>query len=150
MTPTELDRLESVAKAATKYPGYEITREGKVFSTESNWRGYGRRELIQIPNSHGYPRVKMKVGRLSRRYLVHKLIAEIYLPERPSLAHEICHNDGDKTNNKAGNLRWGTRKENAADRKLHGRCMAMENLKKAQANSERGPDGKFRRTSKAS
>ncbi|QMP18215.1 HNH endonuclease [Ralstonia phage RpY1] len=33
---------------------------------------------------------------------------------------EVCHNDGVRTNCNLSNLRYGTRRENAADTKLHG------------------------------
>jgi len=100
---------------------YEITREGKVFSLDSNWRGYGQRELKQYANSHGYMRVRMIRNGVRKSYLVHKLVAENFLPARPSKAHEIRHIDGNRQNNNVDNLCWGTRKENACDRDNHGR-----------------------------
>lgn len=38
----------------------------------------------------------------------------------PATGMEACHNDGNVNNNRPDNLRWGTEKDNAADRKLHG------------------------------
>ena len=105
---------------------YEITDNGKVFSLSSNWRGYGKRELAQQLNSHGYPAVRLVINGQRKKFLVHKLVAERFLPERPSEHHEIRHLDGDKTNNSASNLAWGTRKENAADRELHGKTSKGE------------------------
>ena len=105
---------------------YEITDDGKVFSLSSNWRGYGKRELAQQLNSHGYPSVRLVINGQRKKFLVHKLVAERFLPERPSEHHEIRHLDGDKTNNSASNLAWGTRKENAADRELHGKTSKGE------------------------
>jgi hypothetical protein len=35
---------------------------------------------------------------------------------------ECCHNDGDCSNDKLDNLRWGTRASNSADTVAHGRC----------------------------
>ena len=102
-------------------PGYDVTDDGRVFSTESNWRGYGRRELVQDLNSHGYPSVRVVFHGKRKRLLVHVLVATKFIGEKPSEAHEVRHLDGDKTNNSVKNLVWGTRKENAADRELHGR-----------------------------
>ena len=101
-------------------PGYEITKDGKVFSTESNWRGYGKRELKQDLNSHGYPCVRIYINGERKRIPVHRLVASLYLTERPSDKHEIRHLDGNKTNNNYKNLKWGTHKENAEDREKHG------------------------------
>lgn len=100
---------------------YEVTRDGKVFSTNSNWRGCGTRELTQFPNSHGYMRVKMAIDGKRKTFMVHKLVAEKFLPQRPTDYHEIRHIDGDRRNNNASNLSWGTRKENAQDREKHGK-----------------------------
>lgn len=100
---------------------YEVTQDGRVFSIDSNWRGYGRRELAQHLNSHGYPSVRMYVHGARKRMLVHALVATKYLPPRPSENHQIRHLDGNKLNNNVFNLAWGTAKENADDRRLHGR-----------------------------
>ncbi|EEL5265788.1 hypothetical protein GMF57_12335 [Salmonella enterica] len=100
---------------------YEVTPDGKVFSLDSNWRGYGKRELAQHLNSHGYPSVRIYVNGARKRMAVHVLVAKEYLPPRPSESHQIRHLDGNKLNNSASNLAWGTAKENADDRKSHGR-----------------------------
>ena len=102
-------------------PGYEVTCDGRVYSIDHNWRGYGKRELIQQINSHGYPSVRLSINGKRVRKLVHTLVAACFLPGRPSLLHEIRHLNGNKTDNRAENLAWGTRKENAADREAHGR-----------------------------
>jgi hypothetical protein len=100
--------------------GYEITEDGHVYSNESNWRGYGRREMRQALNSHGYPSVVIYINGIRKHIVVHRLVAAKYLPPRPSIHHEVRHLDGNKNNNSFNNLAWGTRKENADDRERHG------------------------------
>lgn len=100
--------------------GYDVTPDGRVFSLTSNWRGYGIREMKQDLNSHGYPRVRLTINGIRKSFLVHKLVAEKYLPDRPSNQHEIRHLDDNKKNNNYLNLAWGTRKDNAADRSKNG------------------------------
>ncbi|WP_081593560.1 HNH endonuclease [Rhizobium mesoamericanum] len=100
---------------------YDVTRDGRVFSVDSNWRGYGRREMKQTPNSDGYPSVRITVGGKRKRIAVHLLVAERFLPPKPSLLHQIRHLDDDKSRPCAENLAWGTAKENADDRERHGR-----------------------------
>jgi hypothetical protein len=100
--------------------GYEITADGRVFST-SNWRGYGTRELRQTPNDDGYPSVRLMLGGRRVRLAVHKLVAMAHLPPRPSTKHQLRHMDGNKNNCAARNLAWGTAKDNADDRQRHGR-----------------------------
>ena len=113
MTTTESKRAHT--------PGYEVTPDGRVFSVASNWRGYGKREMIQTPNTDGYPSVRLTIDGKRARLAVHRLVAAAYLPPRPSRHHEVRHLDGDKWNCAASNLAWGTRKENADDRERHGR-----------------------------
>ena len=102
-------------------PGYEVTREGIVYSVASNWRGLGKRRLNVTPNSDGYPSVRLQINGKRVRIGVHKLVALHHLPPKPSQRHELRHLDGNKDNPHADNLAWGTPKENAADRELHGR-----------------------------
>jgi len=106
--------------------GYEVTKDGRVFSVGHNWRGYGRREMAQQPDDHGYPSVRLTVSGKRTRLAAHRLVAATYLPPRPSAAHEVRHLNGIKTDNRAANLTWGTRAENAADREAHGRTSRGE------------------------
>lgn len=112
-------------------PGYYVFGNGAVFS-DSGWRGHMWRELQQSPNSHGYQSVRLvtKDGK-RKRCLIHKLVAEAFLPPRPTQQHEIRHLDGNKNNNDQSNLTWGTRAENAADRSKHGTCKSAENGRKS-------------------
>lgn len=103
------------------YPGYEIDTHGQVFSVGHNWRGYGRRKLVQDIDSHGYPSVRVTVEGRRKRIPVYRLIAATFLRERPSSKHEVRHLDGNKRNSHYTNLEWGTRKDNAQDRAVHGR-----------------------------
>jgi len=125
--------------------GYEITREGKVFSS-TNWRGYGKRELAQHPNYYGYPSVRVVIDGKRVRYTVHSLVAAAYLPAKQSDDHEVRHLDGNKMNSHADNLAWGTAKDNADDRELHGRTSRGESHSKAikmsnhSQNVKRGAD----------
>lgn len=115
----DIKELKRLAEAATPIPemdGYFIHRSGVVISIIP-WRGINIRKLTPSPNSHGYHRVRFMCG---SRVFIHRLVAMMFLPERPSGQHEIRHLDGNKANNCASNLAWGTRKENAEDRDRHG------------------------------
>lgn len=107
--------------------GYEVTREGQVFSTR---RG-ARKELKQWLNGsgHGYPAVFLydrdKQGRRRKRFLaVYRLVALVYLPPKPEGRHiHVLHIDGDRMNSHADNLRWGTASENTYDMWRHRRAL---------------------------
>lgn len=99
--------------------GYEVTEDGKVFSLGHNWRGLGRRELVQELNADQYPSVRLTVDGKRVRYPVYKLVALHHLPPRPSRKHLIRHKDGDRMNSRKDNLMWGTVSENALDREYH-------------------------------
>jgi len=117
-------------KTLPHIPGYAISPEGIVFSLKHNWRGYGIREMKATPNSHGYLRARLTVNGRRKSYLVHRLVADAYLGERPSLLHEIRHLDGSRTNNFYENLAWGTKSENALDRSRHGNHVGRSKLSK--------------------
>lgn len=109
---------------------YEVTPDGRVYSL-TNWRGYGRRELVQTPNADGYPSVRLILNGKRTRKGVHTLVAAAHLPPRPSPEHQVRHLDGDRLNPNATNLAWGTAAENAADREIHGRTARGEPLSRA-------------------
>lgn len=119
MTELSAEKLAALREIAG-FPGYRISRDGRVFSTASNWRGYGVREITPIPGKGGYLKVRLTVEGKRLNRAVHRLVAEEFLPPRPAGA-QIRHLDGDRVNNAASNLAWGSAKDNADDRKRHGR-----------------------------
>jgi hypothetical protein len=103
-------------------PGYEVTRDGRVFSIATNWRGYGRREMVaKHRDKDGYPYVRILIDGKRTLLKIHTLVALRYLPPRPSIKHQIRHLDGNPLNSSASNLAWGTNQENVDDRERHGR-----------------------------
>ena len=51
--------------------------------------------------------------------MIHRLVAEAFVPGR-EVGLEVAHNNGNRQDNRAENLRWTTRKDNLADKLLHG------------------------------
>lgn len=95
---------------------YEVSSLGRVKSVA---RGQGRRtgRILRTPlDPGGYPRVCLRrpAGKPDVR-LVHRLAAEAFLGPAPEGKPNVLHWDDDKTNNRVGNLRWGSQSDNIQD-----------------------------------
>ena len=103
-------------KTIPVYPHYEV-------DANSNVRGKRSGVVLKTKMHLGYRHVGLYVGGGKyRHHNVHRLAAMAWLP-MPSeyLKMDVAHNDGSRTNNHISNLRWATKKQNAADRAAHGR-----------------------------
>lgn len=67
----------------------------------------------------GYVKAKIGRGQTRRDVFVHRLVLEAFVGPCPE-GMETLHDDNDRTNNKLGNLKWGTRQENVNDMVRHG------------------------------
>lgn len=107
------------------HDGYEVSSDGKVRSLDrmiydprwKKYRKYPGRILVPIKTKAGYLRVKL--GGSHHGAGIHQLVAAAFIGPCPD-GMQICHNDGNKTHNKIGNLRYGTPSDNAQDRIKHG------------------------------
>ena len=101
---------------------YQVSNHGKVKSVKrkgKNGRYYGGKTKILTPSkSGGYLTVGLSKGSFSKTYLVHRLVADVFIPN-PLNKKEINHIDGDKHNNNIDNLEWNTRLENMRHAKTH-------------------------------
>lgn len=112
-------------KDITGYEGlYQVSDQGQVRSLDRmNGRGFNVFGVILKPNPDrkGYLGVSLYSGskETRRRRLIHQLVAEEFIGPRPK-GLDVCHNDGDKTNNVPSNLRYDTRSANILDAVGHG------------------------------
>lgn len=60
-----------------------------------------------------------------RHFYIHALVCEAFHGPRPT-GLEVRHLDGDRHNNAASNLAWGTRSENHSDKHHHGTAATGE------------------------
>lgn len=91
---------------------YEVSADGQVFRVHQG----SRHVLAQQPDQDGYPCVLVRIALGKRRLLrVHRAVCLTFHGPRPSPKHVVRHLDGDKRNNSAANLSWGTHLENEAD-----------------------------------
>lgn len=103
---------------------YEVSDHGRVRSLDrvAGSGRYSRRVRGRVLTTGGLPYRAVGLCRdgdhITRR--IHRLVALAFLGPQPE-GHEVAHNDGDKLNNRASNLRWATRASNVADTIRHGR-----------------------------
>lgn len=101
-------------------PGYFATNSGEIVSL-SGWRGREIKTVTQVlSGGKRYPAVRVMIDGKRVTKNVHALVAEAFYGPRPS-ALQVRHLDGNPMNNAVENLRYGTAKENCADREAHGR-----------------------------
>ncbi len=99
---------------------YFVSNLGRVASRVR--AGHTTRILTTSLSSAGYLTVGVtpKPGDKSDTRLVHRLVVETFVGPAPTPQHiDIRHEDGDKTNNRLTNVKWGTRSENMRDVYLH-------------------------------
>lgn len=106
---------EITTRVIPGHPGYEVGDDGSMWSTK---RGR-RRRLAGTVVPDGYVRVELWRGGRRKSLGVHTLVLLAFVGPPPA-GCEGCHGDGDPANNRLTNLRWGTPKENQADRVRHG------------------------------
>ena len=104
---------------------YQISDLGNVKSkirigvTSFGKRTYGGGLVKPFVSTVGYPAVNLTYKGYRKQFHIHKLVLEAFVSKAPA-GMEGCHNNGIKTDCKLENLRWDTRKNNHADKKLHG------------------------------
>jgi hypothetical protein len=92
---------------------YIVSSEGRVavlmmFDTSSK---YARVTLSEGRKGNGHAGTTPK-----KRFLVHRLVAQAFCGKPKRWQTEVNHLDCDRLNNRAENLEWCTRKENAEHR----------------------------------
>jgi len=110
---TREDAVQGNERLLPGFPGYYVTRDGRVRSDKR-----GGRWLCTKIDKDGYLCVCLYQGR-KHYFHVHTLVLLAFGFPRP-YGMECCHNDGDPRNNRLENLRWDTRKGNYQDSIRHG------------------------------
>ena len=112
--------MPEIWKPVPGYEGkYEVSDQGRVRSLDRQCVGKDNRSELhrgKILNPAktirgGYLDVSLRDGEKRKHRTVHSLVAEVFIGERPK-GCDVMHLNGDRTDNRANNLRYGTRKEN--------------------------------------
>ena len=89
----------------TGYDGlYAITDDGKVWS-------YRKNKFLKPFLARGYSKVRLYTNDANKQFLIHRLVAEAFLPNPQNLP-QINHKDENKLNNSVDNLEWCDAKYN--------------------------------------
>ena len=95
------------------YSDYLIHSNGSIFSSKSN------KVLKPHKNNMGYYVVDLCRRGKVKKFLLHRLLAEAFIPNPKNLPI-VRHLNDLKRDNRLENLAWGTRSDNEADRKANG------------------------------
>lgn len=109
------------------YPGYHISKRGKIYSRwDVNGKGIlSKRYHLKQPHLNKKGRYIIGLsqpGIGTTKWLVHRLVALVYLPNPEGLPY-VCHKDNVPTNNSVNNLYWGTQKDNMPQASKEGRMI---------------------------
>ena len=108
--------------------GFTVTYAGEVYGPS------GR--LLSPSPRRGSLRVSRRVGGIKTHESVQRLVCEAFHGPAPAWATLVRHLDGDRLNNHADNLAWGTNAENQADLAAHGHTVQGEKHHNAKLTQE--------------
>lgn len=112
-------------KPIPRFPGYQITTDGRVWSGPKSNRKNGK---WLLPGVDTHDRLFVALYKNSKRHqrLIHRLVLETYIGPCPD-GMECRHLDGNHRNNNLYNLCWGTRKTNHKDAIQQGTHQGLHN-----------------------
>ena len=87
------------------YPNYMVNEDGNIYSI------FSHKFLKPSKQKNGYLTVELFNSKGSKRLLVHRIVAEAFIPN-PNNYPQVNHKDENKLNNCIDNLEWCTAKYN--------------------------------------
>ena len=114
-------------KIIQEAPEYAVSDQGRVMRISPDRMGRGRGKILATPlNDKGYKCLNLHIAGKQRLKRVHVLVCDAFNGLRQSPKDHCRHLNGDKLDNPADNLKWGTCRENQADTMAHGRIKRGE------------------------
>jgi len=103
-----MSESKEIFKDFTGYEGmYQVSNLGNIKSFKC-----GKIKMLKKSfNSGGYLNVTFHKNKFSTVFFVHRLVAELFIPN-PENKSQVNHINGIKTDNRAENLEWNSQSEN--------------------------------------
>lgn len=90
---------------------YKVSNTGRIMSY-NHYRNSEPHEMSLLNHNSGYLCVGLSKNRKATHYLVHRLVAEAFIPN-PNGYDFVNHKDENKKNNSVENLEWCTKSQNS-------------------------------------
>lgn len=106
--------MEEIWKDVPEYNGmYQISNLGNIKSQHYNrMNGQKPGKLLKSTlMKNGYVSLELRMNDTNKRHLVHRLIAEVFIPN-PNNKPNVNHINGIRNDNRIDNLEWCTQSEN--------------------------------------
>lgn len=103
-----------VWKDVKGYEGhYQVSNLGRIKTLKKQVGRKGTEKLMTpYMEWNGYSRVALYKDKKPKQFIVHRLVAEAFIPN-PEGKPVVDHINGDRTDNRVENLRWCTHSENS-------------------------------------
>lgn len=107
--------MEEIWKECSRSKHYQVSSNGRIRTIphlSKHWRGGKRRVVGRILRPQcGQSYLHIMFGDSRKTHTIHRLVAETFL-SNPANEPQVNHKDGNKHNNRVGNLEWVSRSEN--------------------------------------
>lgn len=108
------------------FNNYQVNEYGQIKNIKT------QRILKPFKDRDGYSYHTLMLNKKRYWKCISRIVATVFHGEAPSDLHEAAHNDGDPSHNYYKNIRWATKKENHADKKIHGTSINGSNNPKSK------------------
>lgn len=146
---------KEIWKDVVGYEGYyKVSNNGIVVRVAGKVPRHNGKGIVNVPakkmqpldNGKGYLRIKLTKNNKPRRVMLHRIIAEAFIPN-PNKLSTVNHKNAIKKDNRIENLEWVTFKDNIAHAFSMGlrKCTKEQRLKASIRCSKmkRNPNGSF-------
>lgn len=101
-------------------PDYEVSDDGLVRNASGHL-------MSQRTHRDGHRMVGMYVNGKQKTFYVHRVVLKAFVG-LPAKGQQCLHHNGNPSDNRVSNLRWGWPHENAADRRRHGSSKRLSRI----------------------